>query len=1137
MNNIKKKLLLATALVGVPASLVIPTNTVEANHLSKIPSDNMIPRIEYGKGELEGVREVPLVYEMSRSHPHYNYYIEKGLHVRGKVYAYLQYNNGYYYYSPIFRFYDDNGDTDKINKDIQERLKYTDIYPEYNDPSSNIGNHLFGGNTVGKHGNPGVSNDKSINDVAKSIPGLHHSLPGGKPDYNFRQYTMYNAFYSPWTKANIRRTPKQKIKREKHYGTWKYGEYRNLGYSASGANITNPIFPVDGVATNNTQGLKGYPLLEYPWAHVLHRSQRPPKLTSIVDEKVYQYAIHVGKIPYKNVKRTTNSYGRKINNQWNHKDNYDNSGITWNQQTVKEYKNLYEQKKRIMRELYYTYDEIRNNIRIRGMSDEAAIEALTIKYVSLDSQPFSDVVTSVSFGREPIWTSSRGWHFYSLSLTAPEFDTESNHIEIEEQKVIDDSNNRTLQTFTRSRDGKTRLTNHTSNGRIPRVKAGSRLRVETTVYLHESSAPSTNAIGRLQFRTSLSGGDETLTIPGNRRIHRDRYNVFTKKVTIPNNQQGIVEFHGELDERYYIEHGDMKLGKNTNTALNRVEITPRRGTFESLGIDLINRSGQVVDNPIPGNEYKIRYRYRYTGNVPDNVTRTAVVSLRQNVGREMRNPAYVGYESQGYRTIGKESGSLYNGKIFTFETGYDVYETGQIDTNASLRAEVHDIVRLWRWKYYTVQVPIPLPPRPNPVPEGWKPPKQKYKPETRRRREYYDKIEEYPLSRSDKKDWKSNYDIRVGNVVVLPTSIQNTHNQKGVALVKFDVDYDIPSFVSHLGHDVDVAVKVDGRTVHTIEHIRKGKNRNITIPVEIDYPANRAKTINAEVIVNNNKYVFESDDYQNIRYRNNYARGSGKLNDYTVSAFQDSNRKRNWSQFTERNSWNGERINYRTFNGSRGLSFDKFTRPDNKRTERRNFYEQYQIDAVRFRSRLTQQEGLGDDGWVNLMEDKGYIKAGYGYELEIDVSYKTNAHIPNSQSKVGVNGRWTRPIISEALLQDNVYIEMPDGKLRSVQGDGGTEQALRLKSSTGTGTDKKWTFEIDGGQSLGVNTTGRFYFGDRVKDGDYEISVFTPKIRGISGKMTSSTQILEHLLYDSANKLQIEVVGAHVDDISDHINK
>jgi len=104
-----------------------------------------------------------------------------------------------------------------------------------------------------------------------------------------------------------------------------------------------------------------------------------------------------------------------------------------------------------------------------------------------------------------------------------------------------------------------------------------------------------------------------------------------------------------------------------------------------------------------------------------------------------------------------------------------------------------------------------------------------------------------------------------------------------------------------------------------------------------------------------------------------------------------------------------------------------------------DYYETYQIEDVKFRSKYTKDN---NGGWVSVKNGgQGKIKAGYGFELQILTRYKTNRNVapsPNpyrsnhySGDKYGVHSsgycNWlTRyPGVTSVESPDRIYLEMP----------------------------------------------------------------------------------------------------------------
>lgn len=1112
MFNKKQQVLMSAMLLSSAYALTNTNVKTEASYIRPNHLTTNVTPVHGGEYELDNGFPIPIALKVDKYHRDYNYLNKHNLRAKdGNIYLYLQsYKDQIYYYSPILREYRGGGafKSDGINRDVYKKIEKTSMMPIN---SAGKGDAWLPGNSRGEYSR-GQSDDKNFTKPTKTVSNLHHYLPSGAIDYNFRTKTILPPSIVAWTPENLKPANSSYSDGWKlYYGSWKLGEFRQIGYHLSGENFVNPYFPVDGMRPNGSAGIEDYDMLPYPWGRAANRSEG--SLISEIDEKVYQYLLYTGEIPLD--KKVNKSESRT------HRQNVDKS-INWNSATIADYKAAYKEKWLSMQDVYNRSPKVRANKLFRNMTRIQTIDALTEKYGSLSSSPLgADANLSVAFGRE-YDKFTNAWYSVNVTIPGQIHTTKIQDVQIKRQQVYSGG---LLQTFNRYKQGSgygTSLTNNSGVGsQYPEVEPGSTIRVDTLAIIDDAYASYTKAKGILQMEDTITRKKASHSLPNNGMIHKNG-STFVKNIKVPNNTAGQFQINSELDKKYYNTYKDMLWDSTANTAYNILEIKKDNGSFQPIGMDLINKNGQVVEHPIPGHEYKIRYKYRYNSFIAKNIKRTGTVKLTYDIGREMRGPVVSGHENQGKRTLYPTNTSttaqMYNGKEYHFETPYNVYETGQLDSMNVLNADIEDEITETRQGTSVSQGEF------GPVYSTY----------------YYDVLvyDYFSLDGKDGKDWISDYDLSVENINVIPREIENSHTQVSPALVKFDINYKTPSFIKDLGHDVDVTVKIGDQIVESKQHIRNGLNRNISIPVDTVYLGNQNSLINAEVFINSNKDIYESDDgVKNIKSTNNYGTGQGRVNRPSVVPFRDSNNFTTWNQYFNKNNWFGQSINYQSFSGPQ-IQFNRFTNPDNQRSEYKRFYEEYKIDEVRFRSRLTRQEQMGKnkDGWINLLKEDGYIKAGYGYELEIDVSYNTDADITD-YNQTGLSGKWSRPRLTEPLLQDNIYVQLPNNKIRSVQGDSGTEGQLRLKSTQGNKLDKKWTFEIDGGNSLGVDTTGRFYFGEEVTDGRYSINVFTPKIRGVNGKMTSANSILEHLLYDSKNDLGIHVIGADVDDITDHINK
>ncbi|MBG9694124.1 hypothetical protein ABD91_25625 [Lysinibacillus sphaericus] len=184
-------------------------------------------------------------------------------------------------------------------------------------------------------------------------------------------------------------------------------------------------------------------------------------------------------------------------------------------------------------------------------------------------------------------------------------------------------------------------------------------------------------------------------------------------------------------------------------------------------------------------------------------------------------------------------------------------------------------------------------------------------------------------------------------------------------------------------------------------------------------------------------------------------------------------------------------------------------------------YESYSIEQAIFKSR-------DYDG--NIMKNKGKIRAGYGFELEIDVNYQTNvdktAPKPWNMGRPGERED-VYPLVVPVTMPEALYIEMPYTDKNG--------QPIRYKlepiAIKGNWDDKTITYGLPQRDAFGKETNRRIYFNETVANGTYNIKVDTEAFYGYTPKTP-----VPFLLCDSAN-LSIEVLGSNADDVKSHVTQ
>lgn len=163
-------------------------------------------------------------------------------------------------------------------------------------------------------------------------------------------------------------------------------------------------------------------------------------------------------------------------------------------------------------------------------------------------------------------------------------------------------------------------------------------------------------------------------------------------------------------------------------------------------------------------------------------------------------------------------------------------------------------------------------------------------------------------------------------------------------------------------------------------------------------------------------------------------------------------------------------------------------------TETKNFYEEYKIEHVYFRSKWS-KDTRGGDGWVDLLTSEGKIKAGYGFELKIVTRYETNrGSIPP------VPNTWRRdcsylsryPGIGHVTNPNIVSLKMPysDGFGNNVC------YILNAENSRGSWDNNSKEYQLPYRDSFNIKTERKIYINENAKPGIQKLEIVTEKFDG-----------------------------------------
>lgn len=415
---------------------------------------------------------------------------------------------------------------------------------------------------------------------------------------------------------------------------------------------------------------------------------------------------------------------------------------------------------------------------------------------------------------------------------------------------------------------------------------------------------------------------------------------------------------------------------------------------------------------------------------------------------------------------------------------------------------------------------------------------------------------------------KDNFDISISNLKVNPVITYVDDSKKEINYnVTYDANLDVPSYVKSSDYQasIDTAININGKVVYVKDQLVKGgapNNSKISHLVE-NVPIPPSGKVTASVNLNYNKQSYETGNYDNNLGSTNVvvekikdpALGSP---DDTIKPTDNSNnnnpnkggdannncltpRTRNtWTSTHRKFSWNSKPITYNKIGSGESVTFRKYnTTYENLKEATETYFEDYGITEVLFRSKITKDKNLGNDGWVNLLDSKekslGYIKAGYGFELKIVTRYNTDAftkrtwHISNDgNSGTSVSALNTKPNYGT----EDIYLELPGNestrKILSVSGYEGTVQGL-LSSKKEIGSKVEWTYTIKPTDTLGIGEVGKIYIPDNLKDGDYKLSIYTPPVSGVGSVNKNNFSAL-----CDRKEVTIKVQGSSTDDLNSH---
>lgn len=520
-----------------------------------------------------------------------------------------------------------------------------------------------------------------------------------------------------------------------------------------------------------------------------------------------------------------------------------------------------------------------------------------------------------------------------------------------------------------------------------------------------------------------------------------------------------------------------------------VDIPVETGNMKATNVVLVDSNGKEVANPIPGKQYKLRYKFKYEG--PTQKTQTKVTVNYQNTRKLPDGSTEAIQYQNGSKTKTDVSNSknirlVKNKSYYIDSKSLQWYQLPYIKTTASLSSDAAGLNVNTKDDTYS-------------------------------------------------KTWNQEYDMSVGNVQVVSRTERGDTSPIGKQYyaVSFTVNNKMPNTAKndYFAQNVNIRVNLGGQQKIVTEHIKPGENKDIVVEFALNNPVKKGSTLNAKVDVNfdrtayeNGKSVYSNNSATTKVTTANFRRdpvtgavvnptnnGSNtgayvahQVDPNKMTKVTKDNNANNWSKTYEMNSYNGTKRTYLGLNGRKSYTFYDY-RQTGITNHRVQESERYNIQDVLMRSKVTSDNRWGEkgDGWVSMLNDPGraQIKAGYGYELKLVVSYSASLYpaelVENIGAQRGVTVRPKNPLPN---LTKDVYFQTSDSKILSASGINNTNKVFVPRDINRSGYSSTVEYTLQDSYSLGVRTPGRIYVSEDTANGIYNVRAWTPEINGIATK-------------------------------------
>lgn len=598
-----------------------------------------------------------------------------------------------------------------------------------------------------------------------------------------------------------------------------------------------------------------------------------------------------------------------------------------------------------------------------------------------------------------------------------------------------------------------------------------------------------------------------------RTISGHSYATFEYKVTVPETATENFRMTGFIN----YEHLGWVNGQYTQVTDNKFTINDwgmnqyamYHGDFVPSAIVLIDKNGQEVaqDMMQPGEDYKVKWEYTYAG--PD---------------RDKAYDLYFSGDIKRYLPQGSsdikhyewtENKKLKNGDKITKESEYITFEIPKVDVSSKVN-------------------------------EGNK---------------YF--LNETTSNDTAFKQWFGSWDIKISNLSVYPINDRPLKNEYITVGVKYDATLSAPAGLRGSGLEFDTTDTITipdslggTKQIITHTHLKEGDNKNVTqviqLPVKVITSGSTNVPIN--VYLNSDKRKYEDDL---MTQSNNKATTSMKIlppnnpNNFNTGGNSfgcpiNSEDNHSWDVTHQTLDFSGTRKNYSNFQSGKDYGFFYYPTEDTNSygSETLDYNESYTVDYVKYKSKFTTDLNYGEKGWVNLMDSSqseyAKIKAGYGYELDIQTTYKNDVF--ERQPEQTWDGVWNMSTIHDAVssgntglrvsntqtvanIHNDVYVRTSDGKVVSYTGMYGTSKIFK---STILKSDRNETVIRYEMIDKSTDDPMKIYVSEDTADGNYDLFVYTPIYKGVGSPVTKN-DLCDH------QELKFRVQGSMYDDNNEHI--